>query len=220
MTTPAQPVPQTPQQPPSADAALVIAIGTALATALTVSAAAALIPSALLRPAAMYRDDLLQSLTIVMAMPPERLGVSGAATMQTSRQNLMRRAQYTVNAARRIGQARKDAISHGTPVMEAVTRAILAERRYYGMHLQANWNRMGAAAKVDQQGSVLVGWNTVHDTRTSAECKAADGANFRADAMPLIGWPGAVHPHCRCYPGPARPGARMLPSASALRRAA
>ena len=58
----------------------------------------------------------------------------------------------------------------------------------------------------------LLGWYTVRDARTSAECLAADGRNFSASAPPLIGYPGAVHPHCRCYPGPAHPGGRMLPS--------
>jgi hypothetical protein len=58
----------------------------------------------------------------------------------------------------------------------------------------------------------LLGWNTVIDERTSAECRAADGKNYYATAMPDIGFPGSVHPACRCYPSGPHPGGRLLPS--------
>jgi uncharacterized protein with gpF-like domain len=63
------------------------------------------------------------------------------------------------------------------------------------------------------QVGLLLGWNTVIDSHTSPECLAANGHNFRADHMPKIGYPGAVHPHCRCYAGPPRPGANLLAAA-------
>ena len=65
---------------------------------------------------------------------------------------------------------------------------------------------------------LLLGWHTVIDKRTSAECYWANGQNFHADQMPAIGYPGAVHPHCRCYPGAPFPGGKLLsPSPRLLR---
>lgn len=65
------------------------------------------------------------------------------------------------------------------------------------------------------QHGLLLGWYAHHDDRTTPECADADGKNFRADAMPLIGYPGTVHgSSCRCTPGAPFPGAPELPSAS------
>ncbi len=58
----------------------------------------------------------------------------------------------------------------------------------------------------------LLGWNTVKDSRTTAECYAADKRNFRASMPPAIGYPGATHPNCRCYPSAPFKGAKVLPS--------
>jgi len=72
---------------------------------------------------------------------------------------------------------------------------------------------MRAAAQVDtavMDHGLLLGWHSVNDRRTSPECRAANRHNFRADDMPLIGFPGAVHPHCRCWPGAPFPGAPMV----------
>jgi hypothetical protein len=49
----------------------------------------------------------------------------------------------------------------------------------------------------------LLGWYSRNDDRTSAECLAAHGKNFDPNVIPPIGYPGSVHPHCRCRPGPA-----------------
>ena len=66
----------------------------------------------------------------------------------------------------------------------------------------------------------LVGWKAVMDSRTSAECAAANGKNFPADRPPVIGWPGAVHPHCRCVPTKPYAGAGMVDESAAVARAA
>jgi hypothetical protein len=159
---------------------------------------------------------MLAVLDMVMSFPPERTGVAGSASLTTARQNYLRRAQFALAAGRRVTHDLTEARSHGQPLHQALADAIARERRYFGQHLDAMWNRARAAAQVDNAAMTygnLLGWNTVLDTRTSAECRAADDGNFEATAQPLIGWPGAVHPHCRCYPGPPVRGARMLPSA-------
>jgi hypothetical protein len=214
MTTPQQT--QTPPPPPPEDTGgLVAAVAAVLVVAISADAAmAALLP--VLRRFGIQPGAMAGSLQVVFSFPPERTGVSGPATIATSRQNLIRRAQFVVASARRLTTAIIDGRSRGLSIPAVLAREIPAEHRYFGQHLQAIWNRATAAAQVDSAAlsyGDMLGWNTIHDSKTSAECRAADGKNFYATAMPLIGWPGAVHPHCRCYAGPAHPGARMLPSA-------
>lgn len=166
----------------------------------------------------MSRELLEGVLSIVMGMPPEVFGVSGAATGQAVRLNQMRRAQFAVAAIGRCAQAMRQARSQGTDPLAALAAQVFRERQYYGLHLDAMRGRMTAAARVDSEAmtwGLLLGWYAREDRITSPECRAADGKNFRADAMPLIGFPGAVHPHCRCMTGPPHPGARLLPSAHA-----
>jgi hypothetical protein len=154
-------------------------------------------------------------------MPPERLGAHGPATWNTIKLNLLRRAQFAVASSRRLAGDLASARSRNTSRGQALLDGISRERRYYGQHMGAIWNRMQAAARVDAAADaygLLLGWYTVLDSHTSAECRAANGKNFRADNRPLIGYPGAVHPHCRCFPGMPHSGARLLPSAGAPRR--
>jgi hypothetical protein len=129
------------------------------------------------------------------------------------RQNLMRRAAYLVNAARRLtGSIRRGQLRSG----------LVDERRWLEQHLQATAKRVQAADAVAKEvkrqldprdGSAalgegpvlpsgLLGWYAKMDARTSPECRQAHGRNFDPTRIPLIGFPGAVHPHCRCKPGP------------------
>jgi hypothetical protein len=159
---------------------------------------------------------MLSVVQMVMSFPPEKTGVAGSASLITSRQNALRRAQFVLAAGRRVTRDLADARAHGQPLSRVLADSVTRERRYFSQHLDAMWNRAKAAAQVDSAAMTygnLLGWNTVLDGHTSPECRAADGKNFEATDQPLIGWPGAVHPHCRCYPGPAHAGARMLPSA-------
>lgn len=218
MTTPPppQPPPPPPPQPDDGleDAALAVAVASVLVTA--VSAAAAV---AALKPRfALSRDTwtvLTAVLTDVMQSPPPVTGVIGAASAQTSRMNTARRAQYVLAASRRVLAAARDARSKGEPVTAAVRKQLAMERRFYAQHQQAMWNRATAAGKTDMaavEHGPLLGWNTVLDARTSAECRAADRKNYYATRIPYIGLPGSVHPHCRCFPGPPHPGAPLLPA--------
>jgi hypothetical protein len=210
MTTPQQPQPVN----PAADAAAVAAVGTALLTAVSASAAlAGLAGTAYF--AGVPPRAVLAALDIAISNPPGVTGFYGPATMTTERLNLQRRASFVLTAARRIGADLAAARSRNTSQLSALASAIHRERRFYAQHLVATWQRSQAGAQVDNEAmtrGLLLGWHTVHDTRTSAECRQADGRNFYADHMPLIGYPGAVHPHCRCRAGALFPGARLLPS--------
>jgi hypothetical protein len=224
VTTPAPP--QAQQQPqPSAnlDAALTAALAAALATFATAEAITVL-PAIAVLLKRMRIDDkaMTASLQVVMSMPPGAQGFFGAAGRNTARLNMVRRAQFAVTSARRITSDLISARSRGIPLTEALSNAITRERRYFGMHNQAIWNRQQAAATTDMAALTfgrLLGWHTVLDGHTSAECKAANGHNFYVDQMPLIGYPGAVHPHCRCEPGAPFPGGQMLRSAAGRRAA-
>ena len=211
---PPPPPQQQPASPAAGDAALAVATAAALASAVTVPAALALLARRF-SPAGISRDVLQQALATVMAMPPERAGFFGPATATVARLNHMRNAQFVVAASRRLQANVAAASSRGTSRAQALADAAARERRYYGQHLLANWARDGAAAQVDSAAmthGLLLGWHTVLDGRTSPECRAADRHNFRADQMPLIGYPGAVHPHCRCWPGAPFPGAALVGS--------
>lgn len=225
MTTPQQPQP--PQQPgTAADAAAVAAVAGVLLTATTVGAAMAGLGVAYaatrVRPLAMRA-----ALGVVLSMPPGQEGFHGEAGRQVARVNMLRRAQFTVSAAHRLSDDITQAHSRRQPVQPALDAGVQREKRYYGMHLVATWARTRAGAQVDSavmEHGRLVGWHATVDAMTSKECLAANGKNFYAGHMPVIGYPGAVHPRCRCQPGRPFPGGQILPSyglaASAYRRAA
>jgi SPP1 gp7 family putative phage head morphogenesis protein len=140
---------------------------------------------------------------------------SGAhtAVLAMNRLNLIRRAAYLISAARRLTVA-----ARGGP--NSIARALVTERRWLQQHLAASAQRdivaNGVASVARQQAKAakqagtdwngLLGWYAVGDARTSPECRAANGRNFDPRKVPLIGFPGAVHPGCRCTSGPPFPG--------------
>src|ERR1017187_8172860 len=224
-TAPPQQVPPGQQPPPQSDAvqdaAMVLLISELL---LTAASAAMLIGAVRVRFAmsSALLSGLHGSATIAMEHPPPVTGVVGAASAQTGRQNLARRAQFVLSAGKRLAGDGRQGRAQGKPVGAALLDGLARERRYYSMHTAAMWNRATAAGKTDMEAAVhgdLLGWNAMDDAKTSAECRAADGKNYHASAMPVIGYPGSVHPHCRCYPGPAHPGAPLLSSRGRIRRA-
>lgn len=98
-----------------------------------------------------------------------------------------------------------------------IDAAKVREQHYYEQHVEAEERRMRMALMQDAAASIvakdaLLGWYAVPDASTTPECRYANGRSFRADQMPAIGWPGAVHMRCRCHAGPPRPGAPLLPS--------
>lgn len=233
MTTP--PPPQAPpqgQQPPQQqqddgldDAALAVAIAALLALLLLGGVAGGIsVALASLKARFALTSAAVQALGAVLALvtehPSPLTGVIGPASEQVSRMNAARRAQYVIAASKRVLAAAREARAKGEPVVAAVRAQLNRERKFYEMHQAAMWNRARAAGQVDLEAAAhgrLLSWNTVLDERTSAECRAADRKNFYADRMPDIGWPGGVHPFCRCFPGPPRPGAPLLPSGGSVR---
>lgn len=110
--------------------------------------------------------------------------------------NAQRRAQYLLNAARRL------TVAGSSPT--GAEGALDAEIRNFEAHQQAVRVRVVASKNVAQASERYgqeLGWYAQRDSRTSPECRRAHGTNFRADRMPAIGYPGAVHTHCRCRPG-------------------
>lgn len=212
MTTPQQPPP--PPQDGLDDPALAVAVAGVIAGVAGPAIAVQALKARFVLTAA-ATAALIGVLGLVMQHPPPVTGIIGPASEQTSRMNMARRAQYVIAASKRVLGVVRDAKAKGQPVAAAVKDQLDRERRFYAMHQAAMWNRARAAGATDVAAAEygqLLGWNTVVDAKTSPECKAADGWNYSAAAMPVIGFPGAVHPHCRCYPGPPRPGARLLPS--------
>lgn len=205
-----------PQQAPSPqqDAQLVAALAAALATYVsTAEILGSVTVLAALKTAGISPRAMRVSVDVIMSMPPEQQGFFGAATARTARLNLMRRVQFAIASSRRVMTDLKTARSRGVSLPQALREAYDRERRYFGSHLQAIWKRSQAGAQADSAAMTygrLLGWHTVLDKRTSAECRHANGKNFLVDHMPLIGYPGGVHPHCRCYPGRPWPGGRML----------
>jgi len=165
-----------------------LAIGASVqATATTLSAALG-IPVAVLSPI----------LTIAMSRPIH-YGIitlpSAGASSESQRLEATYRAHYVWAASQRLLQAirlgRRD-------------EALAAEKTYFNQHMDAMSNRREAAAAVDKAAKRYgdnLGWYAKIDSRTSPECRAANGKNFSASRLPSIGWPGAVHPRCRCKPG-------------------
>jgi hypothetical protein len=229
VTTPAQPPPQqqvpagqqVPPPPGLDDPALPLAVAAVLVAAVSAATAVETLKATFVLSAAAL-TAMTAVLGDVMQHPPPVTGVIGAASAQTSRVNLARRAQYVIAAAKRTSTAASDARAKGKPALAAVRDHLAKERRWYEQHQAAMWNRARAAGQTDMAAAEhgpLLGWNTVIDKRTSAECKAADGWNFHAASMPDIGFPGAVHPGCRCFPSAPHPGGRLLPGSRAPRYA-
>ena len=189
--------PKQKQQQESPDGRLIAIIAGALAIGASAQATAASLSPLLGIPIA----TLLPILKIAMAKPvtygpPPDTGVPSAVT-ESGRTEPYFRAQYVLAASRRAQEAIKQG---GLSPAEAAKR----EERYFAQHLDAMLNRAKSAAAVDraakQYGDVL-GWYAVLDNRTSLECRAANGKNFNASVRPPIGYPGAVHPFCRCKAG-------------------
>jgi len=171
----------------------------------------------------------LATLTAGGNAPPE-LGVpTGPAQEQEAEHAKAWLGMYLVAAAGRLMEATEADVAGERGTNVATTAAQKAEERYYQLHRSAEGRRMRAAALVDMAARLnsdrggtgdelaaaeveYLGWRAVIDNKTTPECRAANGLNFKADRMPVIGWPGAVHVECRCSAGPAVPGAGILPS--------
>lgn len=216
--SPAQPPPQPAAQQPQPsqqddDNHLVAVIVAALAAYWTVDG----LTRALRAPfkAAGISGAALSSMAaLVLSWPQGAMEGTGPAQRWAIRTNLSRRAGFLLAAAKRTQAAIVAARSQNQPVMAAVRDALATEQRYLAAHVAASQQRITATSAVDGMAATygnLLGWRTVKDKRTTAECYDADGCNFHADKPPLIGFPGATHPNCRCIPVKPFKGAPVLP---------
>ena len=181
------------QQTKKSDAEIITIIAGALAIDASASATAATLSPLIGIPG----PDLLPLLVIAKSRSIS-YGVttipSATASAESSALEPTYRAQYVLTAARRLNGlqgAEREAALH-------------QEQQYFNQHVQAAANRRRAASAVDQARTRYgdeLGWYAKMDSQTSAECKEANGKNFSATRLPAIGWPGSVHPHCRCKPG-------------------
>lgn len=119
--------------------------------------------------------------------------------VQQFNQNVRRRASYLINAGRRVSRA------YESGGIASLRDAYERERTYWRQHRDAGIRRMRAAEAVgtamEHYSEVLLGWHATLDDRTSVDCRMAHGRNFNPSRIPPIGYPGTVHPHCRCKPG-------------------
>lgn len=129
---------------------------------------------------------------VLKARLPTPVGIGPAVAASLNAEAAFR-AAYLTNAAVRM----QNEVNQGVMLDQAIAK----ESRFLVLHNAAQLNRRNAAEAVDKASvGGVCGWKAVMDAKTSAECRAANGRNFRVDHPPSIGWPGAVHPHCRCRP--------------------
>lgn len=200
-----------PEQPPEDDGELVEAVLAILAVQATADATAKALSAVLVVPFGVALEFLL-------ALGKSALKAFQGATVNpkkltalalAERANLRYRAAFIIRALRRIVAA---------PDKKTALKRELA---FWKAHLKANDRRKTMARRVDwARGKYgdLLGWYAKMDSRTSAECRAADHRNFHALQPPVIGYPGSVHLHCRCVPGPPIEGAKMVDDSLTVRR--
>ena len=206
-TAEAPPVQQTEpdqQQPtPTEDLELADALVTALGLA-TTGAAVTYLLTRYPQIKTANREAVEAALEHVMRWPQEPIQGTGPATVQMARTNLQRRAAYAGKVIERFNTAAQSAQVQGVSVQEALQHAQHLDQNYLGQHAQAVIKRNKAASLVDMASSVYgnyLGWYSELDKDCTPECKRANGNNFYADFPPVIGYPGTVHPNCRCSPG-------------------
>lgn len=175
---------------------------------LTTEDPAALTPrvAGFLAPLKLGRSAIIEAVRIAMIRPVTTIpDTAKRASAQVREAEFYYRAAYIVQAAHRIHQVTRA----GRPLSDAVR----GERAAYQRHLDAQGKRATSAMKINRlsaRGDGKLGWYATLDSRTSPECRAANGKNFFADQRPSIGYPGSVHPSCRCEPGPAHRGKAMV----------
>lgn len=138
---------------------------------------------------------------------------SKAARDITGRAERHYRAAFMMRSTKRI----EATLGRGRELSDAVAR----EKVLWELHREAALRRRAAAARVDDAVDaygLVLSWRAVLDKRTTPDCHAANGLNFRVDRPPRMGFPGAAHPRCRCVPAPPRPGAGWVDSAPAAQR--
>lgn len=157
----------------------------------------------LFAPLRLNREAIIAAVHVALIRPvttiPEKAKYASATTRESE---FFFRATFMLQSAIRI----HNGLREGRSKFDLERK----ERKYYQQHLEIQSKRASAARAADRlvarHGNIL-GWYTVLDNRTSPECKQAHGKNFDVTRRPSIGFPGSVHPSCRCKPGPPHRGA-------------
>jgi hypothetical protein len=226
MTTP-QPAPPHDHQPePTPDQdGLVAAIAAVLLVGASLGLTAAALAALLRRRGfTISTRSLLLALKLASARTKHQPRMIGRTDVARAQQGMEAhyRAAYVLNAAGRLEAAKQAALAElefravqdhreltaaerDKAEAAAYSAAMQRERSYELAHERARRRRMEAAVQVAEAANrwgVILGWHTHRDDRTTPECYAAHGTNFRADIPPVIGWPGTLHGGtCRCRAG-------------------
>lgn len=177
---------------PQPDGPVVAAVTAVLASGLPPATMAALLGSTFARLG--VTPSVIQTALVLalkgMVQPQFGPAAHAMAVVQASY-----RAAYLVASAVRM----QNAVNAGS----TMSAALADEMRFFRLHVAAQQNRANAAKAVDKEAGGnpdrLLLWVARMDSRTSPECAAANGHTFSADTIPIIGYPGSVHPHCRCH---------------------
>lgn len=121
-------------------------------------------------------------------------------------ENLIHRAHYAINAARRMGRTVRSG--------ESLKAALNRESTYLAQHREANRRRSAAArmieAAVELHGPVL-GWKHGHPKEPREAHAGADGMNFSAATIPMsTGALPGVLPGCTCTVVAPYPDGEMM----------
>lgn len=190
----------------------------AIAAALAVGASAQATANALSPKVGIPTPALLPVLVIALSKPMDygiSGGVSAPASLESQRTEVLFRAQFVLAASRRVFAA----LGAGAPRRQALA----PEQRYFEQHMEAMQKRRDAASVADRLAArygATLGWYATLDSRTSPECRKANGKNFTVGERPAIGYPGSVHPHCRCKPGKPHATTQTVYSVKPDRKAA
>lgn len=211
------------QQPPPTATSVVSGVAAALAGALTPLLAYAAIEPLLegfelATTTLIARKSLRAALQQVERFPQPKLAGVGIAQRNMVVTNTVRRAAYVVAATRRIAEEMTEAKVHGESEESGLSEAVSKENVYFLQHVNADAERIASATSIDSVAARygdIIGWYANDDERVTAECRAANGKNFRVSDPPSIGYPGATHVECRCYPGPPHANAELLSASSA-----
>lgn len=204
MTAPAVSLTTPPEEPdpPTAEILTVLLLG--MSAAETIQALSTLTQSPATVAAAFLKLVPLAKL---------RLFIAGANLPRTGVRAVMRRHESTLLATHVYRSIRRmtSRLDDHLPVPQVLSQ----ERRYWEQYVHARNNRHQVAAVVEEQvhrHGLTLGWHATLDALTSDDCRVAHGCNFDATKIPLVGWPGAAHPTCRCRPGKPWPRGAMLES--------
>lgn len=172
----------------------------AVAAALVLGAPAAATASGVAHLLSGVDNGIVRGVTLIALSKPLPLRPAvrgtGGAVSEVLDLEPMYRANYIIQASRRVQRK----VRGGMPVRTALSQ----ERQFYDQHLGAQKNRIAKAKIINAAATRFgptLGWYATLDSRTSLECRTANGKNFQVGEMPVIGYPGMVHVSCRCKAG-------------------